>query len=121
MSSMAIPIAAAGTRDSPADAAAPFAASMDFEATALSAACVRKYPATAPLLEATRTLTLLVKIEADGRPSATRIERSSGMPAFDDAVSACVLSTGRFAPRSGAGRTLAPWLRLVWYRTDDGR
>ena len=60
------------------------------------------------------SVTLLVRVESSGRPSQTKIVRTSASAALDDAVNACLLSQGSFAPLVVDGRAVASWRRIVW-------
>jgi protein TonB len=85
-----------------------------FDPRALSAACARAYPDTAPDLDIEGTVILMVKVEPTGRPSELKVVRSSGAASLDEAVGACVMSLGSFPPASVNGRAVASWRQLTW-------
>ena len=85
-----------------------------FDSRALGAACARAYPDTAPDLDIEGTVVLMIKVEPTGRPSELKVVKSSGAASLDEAVGACVMSLGSFAPATVNGRTVASWRQLEW-------
>jgi len=89
---------------------------MDFDTDTLRERCVRAYPDAAPDLEVDGTLTLMVRVEPNGRPSETKIVVSSGSSPLDEAVGACFLSLGTFEPVTVDGQGVRSWQRVMWRR-----
>ncbi len=59
-------------------------------------------------------MTLLVRVEKDGRISDSKIERGSGAPRVDDAAQRCLLAHGSLPPRRINGAAVASWQRVHW-------
>lgn len=60
------------------------------------------------------TVVMMIRVEADGHVSDSKIEESSGEPGPDGVVQACITGVGVFeAHHSGPG-TVASWQRIHW-------
>jgi hypothetical protein len=86
----------------------------EWDSGTLSQACARSFPQVARLLVGEGSLTLLVRVEVDGRASQTQIVQSSGDVLRDTTVDACVLSHGEFEPTLVEGQSAASWQRIHW-------
>jgi TonB family protein len=98
------------------DAALPVVEAINFDTDALKERCALAYPESAADLEVDGSLTLLVRVEPNGRPSETKIVASSGLPELDDAVGACLLSLGSFEPVMANEHAVGSWRRVTWRR-----
>jgi protein TonB len=58
-------------------------------------------------------ITLLVRVESDGRVTDSRVEAGSGQQRLDEAAQRC-LRNGSFEPRRINGAPVASWLRVHW-------
>jgi hypothetical protein len=63
-------------------------------------------------------IALLVRVEADGRPSEVRTTSRLFTAEIGKAVRACVLSKARFAPALIDGKPTASWVRVEWPASD---
>jgi hypothetical protein len=61
----------------------------------------------------TPEITLLVRVEKDGRISDSRIEVGSNTPSLDEAVRHCLIARS-LAPRAVNGATVTSWQRMHW-------
>jgi hypothetical protein len=59
-------------------------------------------------------ITLLVRVEKDGRVSDSKIEVGSGAQRIDEAAQRCVLAHGVLSPRRVGGAPVAAWQRVHW-------
>ena len=59
-------------------------------------------------------LTLLARVEKDGRVSDSKIEIGSGSRRWDEAASHCLLDHGSLMPRRVNGALLVSWQRVHW-------
>jgi TonB family protein len=62
------------------------------------------------------TVVLMIRVEADGHVSDTKVEESSGSPRLDEATQACLTEVGLFEPHHTSGKPTASWQRthLTW-------
>jgi hypothetical protein len=58
-------------------------------------------------------ITLLVRVERDGRISDSRIEVGSSAPSLDEAIRHCLIARS-LAPRTVNGATVTSWQRVHW-------
>lgn len=70
------------------------------------------YPAAAEESGDTGTVVLLVYIAADGNPTKTQVESSSGSKLLDDAAADCVKQNLHFVARRTGGTAVGSWARL---------
>lgn len=63
-------------------------------------------------------IALLVRVEADGRPSEVQTTSRLFTADIGKAVRACVLSKARFAPALLDGKPTASWVRVEWPASD---
>jgi TonB family protein len=75
--------------------------------------CKRQYAGNDELHQK-GTVVLMIRVEADGHVSDTKIEESSGSPRLDEATQACVTEAGLFEPHHAAGKPTASWQRTHW-------
>ena len=110
--------------------AVPVLEELALDTAALASACAAAYPESAADLRHTGALTVLVKVEANGRPSEVKVVASSGSDGLDEGVAACLMSLGNFSQTIEEGRAIAAWRRLEWphvteqlsaERASDGR
>jgi TonB family protein len=80
---------------------------------ALRALCDAAYPAESRQQEEQGAISLLIRVEPDGRVSLTKLETSSGVPRLDEAAANC-LAQGRFAPEMPVDQPIASWQRTHW-------
>jgi hypothetical protein len=59
-------------------------------------------------------ITLLVRVEKDGRVSDSKIEAGSGAQRIDEAVQRCLLAHGILTPRRVGTAPVASWQRVHW-------
>jgi TonB family protein len=59
-------------------------------------------------------VTLLVRVERDGRVTDSEIEIGSGVPRMDEAAARCLLAHGALSPRRINGAPVASWQRVHW-------
>lgn len=59
-------------------------------------------------------LTLLVRVEQDGRVTDSRVEVGSGIGRFDESVRACLQAHGMLTPHRIDGVSVASWQRVRW-------
>jgi TonB family protein len=59
-------------------------------------------------------ITLLVRVESDGRVTDSRVEAGSGRQSLDEAAQRCLRTHGSFEPRRINGAPVASWLRVHW-------
>jgi hypothetical protein len=71
---------------------------------------------TRPALPPDRSadITLLVRVEKDGRVSDSKIEVGSGTQRVDQAAQRCLLAHGVLTPRRVSGAPVASWQRVHW-------
>ncbi len=81
---------------------------------ALSTACARAYPESAADLDLPGTVTLLVRVEANGRPSEVKVVSPSGSEGLDESAAACLMALGEFEPLAADGHAMPSWRRLQW-------
>jgi TonB family protein len=60
------------------------------------------------------TVVLMIRVEADGHVSDTKVEESSGSSRLDEATRACLTEAGLFEPHHAAGKPTASWQRTHW-------
>jgi len=110
------------TPRAPAEMALPVTASTDLvieEANTASidelvSVCRANGLAAAPRPKPAGPLTLLVRVEKDGRVTDSKIEAGSGLPHWDDAALRCLLARGSLLPRRVNGAAVASWQRVHW-------
>jgi hypothetical protein len=59
-------------------------------------------------------LTLLVRVEKDGRVTDSRVEVGSGINRVDDLARACLQQHGKLTPQQVDGVAVASWQRVRW-------
>jgi TonB family protein len=69
---------------------------------------------TALAVDRLAEITLLVRVESDGRVTDSRVEAGSGQQRLDEAAQRCLRTHGSFAPRRINGAPVASWLRVRW-------
>lgn len=75
--------------------------------------CKREYAGNRELRQR-GTVVLMIRVEADGHVSDTKVEQSSGSPSVDEATQACLTEAGIFEPHHAAGKPTASWQRTHW-------
>jgi protein TonB len=80
---------------------------------ALRALCDAAYPPESRQQEEQGAISLLIRVEPDGRVSQTKLETSSGVPRLDEAATYC-LARGRFTPEMPVDQPIASWQRTHW-------
>jgi TonB family protein len=59
-------------------------------------------------------MSILIRVEPDGRVSDTRIETGSGDTRADADAQRCLTAFGAFPPSRSQGQPIASWQRLRW-------
>ncbi|MGA2779119.1 MAG: energy transducer TonB [Steroidobacteraceae bacterium] len=59
-------------------------------------------------------VTLLVRVDKDGRVTDTRVEAGSGVSRIDDSARACLREHGLLTPQRVHGASVASWQRVHW-------
>jgi TonB family protein len=77
-------------------------------------ACRAAHVASARSAGGTAAMTLLVKVEKDGRVSDSKVEVGSGAERADDAAQRCLLAHGSLPPRRINGAPVVSWQRVRW-------
>jgi hypothetical protein len=67
-----------------------------------------------PVAAQSPAITLLVRVERDGRVSDSRIELGSGTQRFDESVQQCLSDYGWLTPQRVNGQPISSWQRLRW-------
>jgi hypothetical protein len=80
--------------------------------------CAAADPGTLRELNSPLPIALLVRVEADGRPSEVRTTSRLFNADIGKAVRACVLSKAEFEPALIDGKPTASWVRVEWPATD---
>jgi TonB family protein len=75
--------------------------------------CKREYAGNGELRQR-GTVVLMIRVEADGHVSDTKVEESSGSSRLDEATQACLTEAGLFEPHHSAGKPAASWQRTHW-------
>jgi TonB family protein len=60
------------------------------------------------------TVVLMIRVEADGRVSDSRIEESVGASGRDEIAQSCITQMGVFEPHRKGDQTVASWQRIHW-------
>jgi TonB family protein len=75
--------------------------------------CDAAYPIESKLQQEQGAVTLVIRVQPDGRVSQTKVEVSSGVPRLDEAAAYC-LAQGRFVPELLAELPTESWQRTHW-------
>jgi len=80
--------------------------------------CAGADPARMAKLDSPLPIALIVRVEADGHPSDVRATSRLFSADIGNAVRACLLSKGSFAPARVDGKPTASWVRVEWPAND---
>jgi hypothetical protein len=100
------------------DAGNPAQAVAALDLPDLQRRCGEADPQAMAELNSPLPIALLVRVEADGRPSDVRTTSRLFNADIGKAVRACVLSKALFAPALIAGKPTASWVRVEWPASD---
>jgi len=84
------------------------------EVAKVARSCGAARPAGSASGQRVPDLTLLVRVEKDGRVTDSRVEVGSGVGRFDESARACLQAHGMLTPHLIDGVSVASWQRVRW-------
>jgi len=84
------------------------------ESAIVARRCLARRSISGPPARSFRDMSILIRVEPDGRVSDTRVETGSGDARADVDAQRCLTDYGAFPPSRSQGHAIASWQRLRW-------